>query len=76
MASLTRRGWVAGDDLPPWKARILLRLALATGLGDAAATPAAVRRLTGDRQNPNASWISARLAYHSMNPGRMACDRP
>jgi L-asparaginase len=32
--SRTRRGWVAGDDLQPWKARILLRLAL-TLTGDA-----------------------------------------
>ena len=28
------------------------------------------------RQNPNASWISGRFAYHSMNAGRMAWDRP
>lgn len=27
---LRRRGWVASDNLQPWKARILLRLALAT----------------------------------------------
>jgi L-asparaginase len=27
---LKRRGWVATDNLPPWKARLLLRLALAT----------------------------------------------
>jgi L-asparaginase len=31
-ASLVVRGWVAAGDLPPWKARILLRLALAAGL--------------------------------------------
>lgn len=30
--SLAARGWVAADDLPPWKARILLRLALAAGV--------------------------------------------
>jgi L-asparaginase len=29
--SLVERGWVAADDLQPWKARILLRLALAAG---------------------------------------------
>jgi L-asparaginase len=29
--ALTARGWVAGDDLQPWKARVLLRLALAAG---------------------------------------------
>jgi L-asparaginase len=27
--SLVSRGWIAADDLAPWKARILLRLALA-----------------------------------------------
>ena len=32
--SLVARGWVAADDLPPWKARILLRLALAAGITD------------------------------------------
>jgi L-asparaginase len=32
--SLERRGWVAADDLQPWKARILLRLAM-TMTGDA-----------------------------------------
>ena len=31
--SLAARGWIAASDLRPWKARILLRLALATGLG-------------------------------------------
>jgi len=36
VGSLTARGWVAADDLPPWKARIILRLALAAGLADAA----------------------------------------
>lgn len=30
--SLVARGWVAASDLPPWKARILLRLALAAGI--------------------------------------------
>jgi L-asparaginase len=30
--ALVGRGWVASGDLAPWKARILLRLALATGL--------------------------------------------
>ncbi len=35
--SLAARGWVASDDLQPWKARILLRLALAAGVTDAAA---------------------------------------
>ena len=29
--SLVERGWVAADDLPPWKARTLLRLAIAAG---------------------------------------------
>lgn len=29
--ALIRRGWVSADDLVPWKARILLRLALAAG---------------------------------------------
>jgi L-asparaginase len=33
--SLVSRGWVASDDLQPWKARILLRLALAAGVTDA-----------------------------------------
>ena len=33
---LSARGWVAADDLPPWKARILLRLALADGSTDLA----------------------------------------
>ena len=36
--SLVSRGWITADDLQPWKARILLRLALATG-------PAEARRL-------------------------------
>jgi L-asparaginase len=31
---LAERGWVAAGDLNPWKARILLRLALARGDGD------------------------------------------
>ncbi len=30
--SLVAHGWLAADDLQPWKARILLRLALATGI--------------------------------------------
>ena len=34
VGSLVARGWVAGGDLPPWKARILLRLALAAGITD------------------------------------------
>ena len=34
VGSLIARGWVAADDLPPWKARILLRLALAAGITD------------------------------------------
>lgn len=34
VGSLVARGWVAAGDLPPWKARILLRLALAAGLAD------------------------------------------
>ena len=29
--ALDARGWVAAGDLAPWKARILLRLALASG---------------------------------------------
>jgi len=32
--SLVARGWVAASDLPPWKARSLLRLALAAGITD------------------------------------------
>jgi L-asparaginase len=32
---LAERGWVAAGDLNPWKARILLRLALAGGVADA-----------------------------------------
>ena len=38
--SLVKRGWVAADDLQPWKARILLRLALAAGSTDPAALQA------------------------------------
>ena len=34
VGSLIARGWVAASDLPPWKARILLRLALASGILD------------------------------------------
>ena len=33
--SLTARGWLVADDLQPWKARILLRLALREGRSDA-----------------------------------------
>ncbi len=33
--SLAARGWLAADDIQPWKARILLRLALAAGITDA-----------------------------------------
>jgi L-asparaginase len=33
--SMVARGWIAADDLQPWKARMLLRLALAAGLTDA-----------------------------------------
>jgi L-asparaginase len=32
--ALVARGWTAAGDLPPWKARILLRLALAAGISD------------------------------------------
>jgi L-asparaginase len=32
VGSLVARGWVAASDLPPWKARILVRLALAAGV--------------------------------------------
>ncbi len=32
--ALRTRGWLSADDLPPWKARILLRLALAAGEHD------------------------------------------
>ena len=32
VGSLVARGWVAAGDLPPWKARILVRLALAAGI--------------------------------------------
>lgn len=35
--SLVSHDWVASDDLQPWKARILLRLALAAGVTDAVA---------------------------------------
>jgi L-asparaginase len=38
--SLARRGWIAASDLNPWKSRILLRLALAAGITDAAALQA------------------------------------
>ena len=38
--SLVSRGWVAADDLQPWKARILLRLALARGTTDPGALQA------------------------------------
>ena len=38
--SLVTRGWVAADDLQPWKARILLRLALAAGTTDRSALQA------------------------------------
>lgn len=31
LPALVARGWVAADDLVPWKARVLLRLALAAG---------------------------------------------
>ncbi len=34
--ALVGRGWLAADDLQPWKARILLRLALAAGATDRA----------------------------------------
>jgi len=33
--SLVTRGWLASDDLQPWKARTLLRLGLAAGLAEA-----------------------------------------
>jgi L-asparaginase/Glu-tRNA(Gln) amidotransferase subunit D len=32
--ALVARGWVAADDLQPWKARVVLRLALAAGVTD------------------------------------------
>ncbi|HEX5827415.1 MAG TPA: asparaginase [Candidatus Limnocylindrales bacterium] len=32
--ALVARGWVAADDLQPWKARVLLRLGLAAGVTD------------------------------------------
>jgi L-asparaginase len=38
--SLVERGWIAADDLQPWKARILLRLALAAGTTDRASLQA------------------------------------
>lgn len=38
--SLARRGWIAAGDLSPWKARILLRLGLASGIDDAGALQA------------------------------------
>jgi L-asparaginase len=38
--SLAARNWVAADDLPAWKARILLRLALGAGIADAPALEA------------------------------------
>ena len=43
--TLVARGWVAGGDLGPWKARILLRLALATGTTD----PDAIQALFDER---------------------------
>lgn len=33
LPALLARGWIAADDVNPWKARILLRLALAAGEG-------------------------------------------
>jgi len=38
--SLASRGWLAAGDLQPWKARILVRLALAAGARDADAIQA------------------------------------
>lgn len=38
--ALVARGWVAADDLQPWKARVLVRLALAAGIDDQAALQA------------------------------------
>jgi L-asparaginase len=38
--ALVAHGWVAADDLQPWKARILLRLALASGATDRATVQA------------------------------------
>ena len=38
--ALVARGWVAAGDLQPWKARILLRLAIAAGTTDPAAIQA------------------------------------
>jgi L-asparaginase len=32
--ALESRGWAAAADLPPWKARVVVRLALATGITD------------------------------------------
>jgi L-asparaginase len=32
VGSLVSRGWIAAGDLPPWKARILLRLAMGAGI--------------------------------------------
>jgi L-asparaginase len=29
--SMAKRGWIPADDIVPWKARVLLRLALAAG---------------------------------------------
>jgi L-asparaginase len=40
VGSLVARGWVAADDLQPWKARILLRLAAASGVRERAALQA------------------------------------
>jgi L-asparaginase/Glu-tRNA(Gln) amidotransferase subunit D len=34
--ALVGRGWLAADDLQPWKARVLLRLGLAAGTTDIA----------------------------------------
>jgi L-asparaginase len=38
--SLVARSWLAADDLQPWKARVLLRLALASGTSDTEALQA------------------------------------
>ena len=44
VGSLIARGWVAAGDLPPWKARILLRLALASGIAGPTGAPGALRQ--------------------------------
>ena len=59
--SLAERGWVAADDLQPWKARILLRLALAAG-STTGGDPGPVRG--GLIRHPGEVVTTARRAAH------------